>query len=102
MRTEVLLTILGMALVTYATRVSGIWVMHRRSPSARTTAFLRHVPSTILVSIVAPGALDAGAPGVLAVVAAAAVAFRTRSVPLAMIGGIGILLLARLLLSGLY
>lgn len=101
MPTEVLLTILGMALVTYATRVSGVWVMHRLSPSARMTAFLRHVPSTILVSIVAPSALDAGAPGILAVLAAAAVAFRTRSVLLAMIGGIVVLLLARLLLARL-
>ena len=100
MRTEVLLTIVGMALVTYATRVSGVWVMHRFSPSARMTAFLRHVPGTILVSIVAPSALDAGAPGVLAVMAAATVAFRTRSVPLAMVGGIGVLLLARRVVSG--
>jgi uncharacterized membrane protein len=95
-RTEVLLTILGMALVTYATRVSGVWAMHGVSPSARMTAILQCIPGTILVSIVAPSALDAGVPGVLGVTAAAVIASRTRSVLLAMIGGIGVLLLARL------
>jgi branched chain amino acid efflux pump len=101
-RTEVLLTILGMALVTYACRVSGVWAMRGLAPSTRMTAVLRHIPSTLLVSIAAPSALDAGTPGVLGLTAAAVVAFRTRSVLLAMIGGIGILLLGRLLLSGSY
>jgi uncharacterized membrane protein len=100
-RNEVLPTILGMAIVTYATRVSGIWVMRQVSPSPRLAAWLRQVPGAILVSIVAPSALDQAPAGVVAVLVAAVVARRTRSVLLSMIGGIGVLLLARLLIAGM-
>jgi len=85
---RVLLTILGMALVTYATRASGLWLMGRVTLSRRVEAWLRYVPGTVLVALVAPGVLDSGLPGVVAALVAAAVAVRSGNALLAMVAGV--------------
>lgn len=93
-----LLTILGMALVTYATRAGGIILMSRVTLSPRMAAWLKHIPGAVLVSIVAPGIVAGGVPEVLAAIAALLVARRTGSLPLAMVAGVGVVWLARTLL----
>lgn len=55
-----LLTILGMAIVTYATRAGGIWLLRRTTPSPAIRAWLEHIPGAILISIIAPLALFGG------------------------------------------
>nr|NJM04794.1 hypothetical protein [Desulfobacula sp.] len=61
------LTILGMALVTYLTRISGFYIAGRmsnlRPGLARTLA---HIPGTIIISIIAPQILSGGIPGLIA------------------------------------
>jgi len=52
---QTLLTILLMALATYATRAGGLWLASRLTLSGRVEAWLDHIPGAILVSIVAPG-----------------------------------------------
>ncbi len=92
---RVLLTILGMALVTYATRASGLWLMGRVTLSRRVEAWLRYVPGTVLVALVAPGVLDSGLPGVVAALVTAAVAVRSGNALLAMVAGVLAVLVAR-------
>ncbi|MCA1598082.1 MAG: AzlD domain-containing protein [Chloroflexi bacterium] len=96
---RVLLAILGMALVTYATRASGLWLMGRVTLSPRVDAWLRYVPGTVLVALVAPGVLDSGLPGVVAALITAAVAVRSGNALLAMAAGVLAILAARILLA---
>ncbi len=97
---RVLLVILGMALVTYATRASGLWLMGRVTLSRRVEAWLRYVPGTVLVALVAPGVLDSGLPGVVAALVTAAVAVRSGNALLAMAAGVLTVLATRMLLAG--
>ncbi|SME90377.1 Uncharacterized membrane protein [Tistlia consotensis] len=57
---QTLLAILGMALVTYATRLGG-WLMVRRyTPTGRAAAALEAVPGAILTAVIAPMVLATG------------------------------------------
>lgn len=93
-----LLTILGMALVTYLTRIGGLWLMSHVSLSERLKAWLEYLPGTILVAIVAPAVLGAGLAEVGAALATLLVAIRTRNVLLSMLIGVGVVLALRKLL----
>lgn len=84
-----LVTILWMALVTYATRAGGLWLMGRMKPAGRLERGLRHVPGSVLVAIVIPAALAAGPAGLLGVLVTALVAGRSGSLLLAMLVGVG-------------
>jgi uncharacterized membrane protein len=83
-----LAAILGMALVTYATRTGGVWLLGRARPSRLRTAWLNQLPGAILVALVAPAVLAAGRAGFIAGVCAALVAARTRNIALALVAGI--------------
>jgi uncharacterized membrane protein len=85
-----MLTILGMALVTYATRASGLWLMGRVRPSPRVEKWLRHIPGTVLISIVAPIVAASGPAELLAVLATVVVGVRTGNVLLTMLIGVGV------------
>lgn len=98
MRTDVLLTILGMAVVTYATRAGGLWLMGRVTPWPAMAAWLRHIPGAVLIAIVAPTVFSSGPAEALAAAATALVAARTGNVLLAMAGGVAAVLGLRALL----
>lgn len=83
-----LLTIVGMAVVTYLTRIGGIWLMGRVTPSPRVEAWLRNIPGAVLVAIVAPDALTHGPADALAAVATVLVAARTRNLLAAIVVGV--------------
>ena len=61
------ITIIGMAIVTYLTRISGFYISNRisnlRPGLART---LKYIPGTIIVSIIAPQIISGGKPGLIA------------------------------------
>src|ERR671925_1999860 len=95
MRIEVVAAIVGMALVTYATRAGGLYLAGRLSPSPRIEAWLRHIPGAVLVALVAPAALGSGAREALALVATAVVAARTGNLFAAMVTGVGMVFLLR-------
>ena len=95
-----MLTIVGMALVTYLTRMSGLWLMSRLTLSNRMKAWLGYLPGTVLVAIVAPTVLTTGVAETGAAVATVLVAARTRNMLLAMLVGIGVVWGLRLLLTG--
>ncbi len=96
---QALLTILGMALVTYLTRIGGVWLMSRMTLSARLEAWLGYLPGCILVALVAPTALSTGFAETGAALITLFVAARTRNMLLSMLVGVGAVLLLRLLLT---
>lgn len=99
MRAETLTTILGMALVTYATRAGGLWLMGRVRPTPRIEAWLRHLPGAILAALIAPAALTSGPAEALASLVTVGVAARTGSMLGAMVAGVGTVCGLRLFLS---
>ena len=92
-----LLTILGMALVTYVTRISGLWLMSHVTLSTRMKAWLGYLPGTVIVAIIAPTVFSTGLAEAGAAVATVLVMARTRNVLLAMIVGVGVVWGLRLL-----
>lgn len=70
----VLAVILGMAVITYATRAGGLWLMSRIRPSKRVEAWLRNIPGAVIISIIAPTVATGGPAVALAAVATVAVA----------------------------
>ena len=95
--TLTLLTIVLMALATYATRAGGLWLASRLALSERAEAWLDYIPGAILVSIVAPVVLAGGIAEALAALAVILVAWRTGNLPIAMVTGVCAVLLLRAL-----
>ena len=89
------LTILGMALVTYATRAGGFWLMERIRMGPKTEKALRHIPGAVLASIVAPMLVESGPAELVAAGITAVVGARSRSVLLAMVSGVLAVVAAR-------
>jgi len=87
-----LLTILGMAAATYASRAAGLVLMSRVTPGPRMQRFMRAIPGAILASIIAPSALNSGPAEALATAATALAAWRFRNLPLAMVVGVAAVL----------
>lgn len=97
--TLALITILGMALVTYATRAGGFWLMGLVTPSPRIEAWLRQIPGAVLVAIIAPTVLASSLAETLAALASALVALRTKNVLVAMVVGVGAVWVLRMALK---
>lgn len=93
--TTLWLTIAGAAAVTFALRLSFIVLLGRIEVPPYMERALRYVPAAVLTAVVIPllfyqdGALDVslGNERLLAGLAAALICWRTRSVPLTLIGG---------------
>jgi len=83
-----LLTICGMAAVTYATRAFGYWMADRLTISPRMKRVLGHVPGTVLISIVAPAAARGGPAEAIAIVATAVTALRSKNLLVSMAVGV--------------
>ncbi len=90
------ITILGMAVVTYATRIAGLWLM-KRGPSQRMMSWLCHIPGAILISIVAPAVLNGSLADVLAALTTVFMAIRTGNLVLTMLTGVGTVWILRIL-----
>lgn len=90
-----LLAIALMALVTYACRAGGYWLMGRVTMSRRVEVGLTYLPGAVLISLVAPAMVDEGAPGVVAVAMTAVAMRRTNNLLVAMVAGIGTVWLLR-------
>lgn len=92
-----LLAIALMAIVTYACRVGGYWMMGRVRMSPRVEAGLTYLPGAVLISLVAPAMAREGIPGVCAVAVTAVVMRLTNNLLVSMVGGIFTVWLVRLL-----
>jgi uncharacterized membrane protein len=98
---QVLLAILGMALVTYLMRIGGLWLMSRVTLSGRIKTWLGYLPGAVIVAIVAPTVLSSGLTETGAALATVLVAARTRNVLLSMVIGVGVVFGLRMLLASL-
>ena len=105
MRTEVILTILGMAAVTFLTRFTSFAVMRQVKLPERLFRWLQYIPISILTALIVPevllrhGRLDLS-PGnsyLVAAVVAIVVARRAKNVLLTVGSGLVTVFLMRLL-----
>jgi uncharacterized membrane protein len=87
-------TILGMAMVTYLTRIGGDLVMRNRELGPRMTAALNAVPPAILTAVIAPSVLAAGPAEAIAGLVTVVAAFRLPLLATIAIG-VGSLILLR-------
>jgi uncharacterized membrane protein len=95
---QLVLTILGMGAVTYATRIGGYLLLRRFPVRGRIKAGLEAVPIAILTAIIAPAALAAGPADALAAVITVLLTLRF-PVVVSMIGGIGSAVVLRWLIG---
>jgi uncharacterized membrane protein len=74
--TTTLLAILAMAVVTYVTRIAGLFVAGRLVLTGRAKAAFDAIPPAVLVAVIAPTALTTGWAEAIAAAITALVAFR--------------------------
>jgi uncharacterized membrane protein len=91
-----LLAIVLMAIVTYAMRAGGYWIMGRVTLSPRVTAMLAYLPGAVLTSLVVPAVLEEGVPGVIALIATAVVMRWRGNLLFAMLAGVVTIWLTRM------
>jgi uncharacterized membrane protein len=94
-RGEVLLVIILMGIVTYALRAGGFWLMGRVAISPRMEAALAYLPGAVITALVVPATIEAGLPGVGAVSVIALVMWKRPGLLLALILGLGTVVLLR-------
>jgi len=82
-------TIFLMAVVTYAFRAGGYWMMGRVTLSPRMESGLAYLPGAVITALVVPSAIEAGFPGIVGLVAVAIVMRRWNNLFLALVFGIG-------------
>lgn len=71
-----LAAIVGMALVTYVTRVAGLFFAERLTLHGRAQAAFEAIPAAVLVAVIAPMALATGPAETLAAMVTALAAIR--------------------------
>lgn len=81
-----LLTILGMAAVTYTTRVMGYLVLRNRALSPRARAVMDAAPGCVLVSVIAPYFVSNRPGDLIALAITVAAATRLPMLPTVVIG----------------
>jgi uncharacterized membrane protein len=91
----VVAVIFGMALVTYATKAGGLWLVGRVDLSERAEAGLDVLPGAVVVAFVAPALAEGGVPEWVAAGATIAVAHKTGSLLLSLGVGVGTVLIVR-------
>lgn len=84
-----------MAIITYAFRAGGYWLMGRVTLSARMEAGLAYLPGAVITALVVPAALDAGSEGILGLVAVAITMRLKSNLMMAMVAGIATVWLVR-------
>jgi branched-subunit amino acid transport protein len=105
-QTSIFLTILGMCLVTYLPRLLPVWLLSSRQLPRVVITWLRYVPAAVLSAMLLPSLLLEGSKlhlaadnlYLLAAIPTLLVAWKTRSMFGAVIVGMGLIALARLLI----
>lgn len=67
LQTDSLWAIAVMAVITYAFRGGGYWLMGRVTLSPRLEAELAYLPGAVITALVVPSMLEAGVPGIFGV-----------------------------------
>ncbi|WP_439598876.1 AzlD family protein [Falsiroseomonas sp.] len=89
-RLDVLLAILGMALVTYASRAGGYAVLRAVRPPPFVQALLRHLPGCLFVAYVTPPLLASGPAAWVGAAVVVAVQLASRNMAAAILLGVGV------------
>lgn len=95
MGTDSLLAILGMAAVTYLTRISGPYLVRLVQGNQRLEACLERLPGSILVALLAPLVFASGSAEIVGAAVTVAVTLRTRAMPVALAAGVGTVAILR-------
>jgi len=90
-----LLLILGISLGTYTLRVSGLLLSNRFIENENVKVFLEYLPSTLLLALVVPSILKEGLAGLIAISLIVLCMYKTKSILLSMIIGVGVVALSR-------
>jgi uncharacterized membrane protein len=99
MSLEALITILGMAAVTFAIRAGGLLLANRLPTTGFVASWMKHVPGAVLAALVAPAILAGGAAEAIAAAVTALVYLVSRNLFAAMLSGVLAVYLARLALG---
>ncbi|OKH88652.1 AzlD family protein [Thalassospira sp. TSL5-1] len=92
---EAVLTILGMAVVTYGMRLGGLLMADRLPQTGRWAHVLERLPGAVLISVWVPSALSAGLIGMIGACATLLAMIITRNLFAAMIAGMGLVAAGR-------
>ena len=92
-----MIAILAMAVVTYFTRIAGLFVADRLVLTGRAKAAFDAIPPAVLVAVIAPTALTTGWAEAVAAAITAVVAFRLPLLGTAAVGVIAVVVLRSLL-----
>ncbi|HWV35303.1 MAG TPA: AzlD domain-containing protein [Thermomicrobiales bacterium] len=95
MSTEFLITMLGMAVILYATRIGGLWIINRLPASSSLDVWLNQLPAVTLIALAAPAIAREGWIGAVAAIAIWTVMKVNGNIMLAMVLGVGIVALLR-------
>jgi branched-subunit amino acid transport protein len=82
------ITILGLVVIAYLTRVTGFWLSNRLPENETLQVALRHLPTVTLVALTAPSVVNAGWTGIFAAAVVWAITWKTNNLLYAMIGGV--------------
>lgn len=100
MSLEALLTILGMAGITFAIRAGGLLLADRLPRTGFVAAWMKHLPGAVLAALVAPAVAGGGPAEIIAALVTLGAYLASRNLFVAMIGGVLAVVLARMLLGG--
>jgi uncharacterized membrane protein len=89
--------ILAMALVTYGTRIAGIFLAGRLVLTGRAKAAFDAIPAAVLVAVIAPTAIATGPAETLATVIAAVVATRAPLLVTVLVGVVAVVALRHIM-----
>jgi uncharacterized membrane protein len=92
-----LFAIIAMAMVTYFTRIAGLFVADRLVLTGRAKAAFDAIPPAVLVSVIAPTALTTGWAEALAAAITAFVAFRLPLLATIAVGVVSVVVLRNVL-----
>lgn len=85
--------VIGMSVGTYATKAGGVWLLERVSVPERVQAGLEVLPGAIVVAIVAPKLVQGGPAEWVGAAVVLTLAWRTGSLLLSLVGGVGTVVL---------
>jgi len=100
MHGSAVLTIVLMAVVTYALRAGGFWLVGRFALPPRFETALNYLPGAVLVSLVVPAVIDEPVAGIPALAMTALGMRKTGNLFVALVGGVFTVWLVRQVTGG--
>lgn len=95
--TTTLMAIIAMAVVTYVTRIAGLFVADRLVLTGRAKVAFDAIPPAVLVSVIAPTALTTGWAEAIAAAITAFAAFRLPILATVAVGVVSVVVLRNLI-----